>query len=235
MDIIVKARHTDVNDRFRRHVDTKLAKVEKLDPKVIRVDVEVSEEHNPRQSDTRERVELTIVSRGPVIRAEAAADDRYAALDMALGKLEGRLRRMCDRRKVHHGNHGRARLASALAPDPDDIAPIVEPNQPNQTNSVPVAAPAATETAEAPRSWDEDTYAPPPGGDIVPIAMEGDGPVVLREKAHKADPMTIDQALFEMELVGHDFYLFRDKETLRPSVVYRRRGWDYGVIRLVEE
>jgi ribosomal subunit interface protein len=238
VDIIVKARHTDVNDRFRRHVDTKLAKVEKLDPKVIRVDVEVSEEHNPRQSDTRERIELTIVSRGPVIRAEAAADDRYAALDMALGKLEGRLRRMCDRRKVHHGNHGRARLASALAPEPDAIPPVVEtdqPNQPDQPNSIPAAAPAATETAEAPRSWDEDTYAPPQGDDIVPIAMEGDGPVVLREKAHKADPMTIDQALFEMELVGHDFYLFRDKESLRPSVVYRRRGWDYGVIRLVEE
>jgi ribosomal subunit interface protein len=222
MDIIVKGRHTDVNDRFRRHVDTKLAKVEKLDPKVIRIDVEVSEEHNPRQADTRERIELTIVSRGPVIRAEAAADDRYAALDVALGKLEGRLRRMCDRRKVHHGNHGRARLAEALAPEAGDI-PVV-------TEQAPVV-----EAEEPPRTWDEDSHTPSEAGDIVPIAMEGDGPVVLREKAHKADPMTIDQALFEMELVGHDFYLFRDKESLRPSVVYRRRGWDYGVIRLIEE
>jgi ribosomal subunit interface protein len=221
MDIIVKGRHTDVGDRFRRHVDTKLAKVEKLDPKVIRVDVEVSEEHNPRQSDTRERIELTIVSRGPVIRAEAAADDRYAALDVALGKLEGRLRRMCDRRKVHHSSHGRARLASALAPDAEDLPVGIEP-------------PPVVE-AEAPSRDEEDTYTPSEPGDIVPIAMEGDGPVVLREKAHKADPMTIDQALFEMELVGHDFYLFRDKESQRPSVVYRRRGWDYGVIRLVEE
>jgi ribosomal subunit interface protein len=222
VDIIVKARHTDVNDRFRRHVDTKLAKVEKLDPKVIRVDVEVSEEHNPRQADTRERVELTIVSRGPVIRAEAAADDRYAALDVALGKLEGRLRRMCDRRKVHHGNHSRTRLADALAPNLDDI---------------PVSAPGARtvfgETAATPSYEVEEHKAGPDG--IVPISMEGDGPVVLREKGHKADPMTIDQALFEMELVGHDFYLFRDKENGRPSVVYRRRGWDYGVIRLLEE
>jgi ribosomal subunit interface protein len=224
VDIIVKGRHTDVNDRFRRHVDTKLAKVEKLDPKVIRVDVEVSEEHNPRQADTRERIELTIVSRGPVIRAEAAADDRYAALDMALGKLEARMRRMCDRRKVHHTNQGRARLASALAPEPDETLAVAEPV------TVPEARPAAAPV----RDWDEDSYTPPEA-DIVPIAMEGDGPVVLREKAHKADPMTIDQALFEMELVGHDFYLFRDKESLRPSVVYRRRGWDYGVIRLVEE
>jgi ribosomal subunit interface protein len=220
VDIIVKGRHTDVNDRFRRHVSTKLAKVEKLDPKVIRVDVEVSEEHNPRQSDTRERIELTIVSRGPVIRAEAAADDRYAALDVALGKLESRLRRMCDRRKVHHGNHGRARLATALAPDTE-----VEPE-----------AAEIVETSAPSRSWEEDeAFTLPEAGDIVPIAMEGDGPVVLREKAHKADPMTIDQALFEMELVGHDFYLFRDKESNRASVVYRRRGWDYGVIRLIEE
>jgi ribosomal subunit interface protein len=232
VDVIVKGRHTDVNDRFRRHVDTKLTKVEKLDPKVIRIDVEVSEEHNPRQADTRERVELTIVSRGPVIRAEAAADDRYAALDVALGKLEGRLRRMCDRRKVHHGNHGRVRLADALAPDLDDIPAGTLP----AVGAAPTAA-VLDKDATAPRREGEgqDTYAAPEADDIVPIAMEGDGPVVLREKAHKADPMTIDQALFEMELVGHDFYLFRDKESGRPSVVYRRRGWDYGVIRLIEE
>jgi ribosomal subunit interface protein len=223
VDIIVKGRHTDVSDRFRRHVGTKVLKIEKLDPKVIRVDVEVSEEHNPRQADTRERIELTIVSRGPVIRAEAAADDRYAALDVALGKLESRLRRMCDRRKVHHGGHGRARLGIALATTEDDAATLTQPDE-------------VAEIPAPPRTWDEDSAAPPDtSDDILPIAMEGDGPVILREKSHKADPMTLDQALFEMELVGHDFYLFRDKESGRPSVVYRRRGWDYGVIRLVEE
>lgn len=238
MDIIVKGRHTDVNDRFRRHVDTKLAKVEKLDPKVIRVDVEVSEEHNPRQADTRERIELTIVSRGPVIRAEAAADDRYAALDVALGKLEGRLRRMCDRRKVHHGNHGRARLASALAPDADDVplgAEMTAAPRSGANGTAPPRPRDETRDTYGTESYDEDAYTPSDADGIVPIAMEGDGPVVLREKAHKAEPMTIDQALFEMELVGHDFYLFRDKESLLPSVVYRRRGWDYGVIRLLEE
>lgn len=230
MDIIVKGRHTDVNDRFRRHVDTKLAKVEKLDPKVIRVDVEVSEEHNPRQADTRERIELTIVSRGPVIRAEAAADDRYGALDAALDKLESRLRRMSDRRKVHHGNHGRARLASVLAPEIEELPPTGPPAAATATET---AYETATETAAPPGTWEQESRTEP--GDILPIEMEGDGPVVLREKAHKAHPMTLDQALFEMELVGHDFYLFRDKDSGCPSVVYRRRGWDYGVIRLVEE
>ncbi|MGK5559088.1 ribosome hibernation-promoting factor, HPF/YfiA family, partial [Actinomadura kijaniata] len=112
MDIIVRGRHTEVNDRFRRHVDAKLAKIERLNSKVIRVDVEVSEERNPRLADQRERVELTIRSRGPVIRAEAAADDRYGALDMALDKLEARLRRDADRRKPHHGSRGTAKLAT---------------------------------------------------------------------------------------------------------------------------
>ena len=68
-----------------------------------------------------------------------------------------------------------------------------------------------------------------------PIEMEGDGPLVVREKFHAAVPMTIDQALFEMELVGHDFFLFTDEKSSMPSVVYRRRGYQYGVIRLVED
>ena len=99
MDIIFKGRRTDVQERFRRHASAKLSRIERLDSKAIRVDVEVSTERNPRQADRRERVELTIRSRGPVIRAEAAADDRYAALDRAFAKLEARLRRSGDRRK----------------------------------------------------------------------------------------------------------------------------------------
>jgi hypothetical protein len=67
---------------------------------------------------------------------------------------------------------------------------------------------------------------------VGPITVTGDGPLVVREKSHHATPMTLDQALYEMELVGHDFYLFVDKESERPAVVYRRRGYDYGVISL---
>ncbi|NVI92386.1 ribosome-associated translation inhibitor RaiA [Actinomadura sp. BRA 177] len=224
MNITVRGRHTEVNDRFRRHVDNKLAKIERLDQKVIRVDVEVSEERNPRLADQRERVELTIRSRGPVIRAEAAADDRYGALDLALDKLESRLRRGSERRKGHglknHGkNHGKGRAKLATMETLPEALP--EP--------VPELAPEPVETAAAPPepiSRDEN---------LVPIPMDGDGPLVVREKFHKAEPMGIEQALFEMELVGHDFFLYRDKATGHPSVVYRRRGWDYGVIRLVEE
>lgn len=227
MDIIVRGRHTEVNDRFRRHVDSKMAKIERLDSKVIRVDVEVSQERNPRLADQRERVELTIRSRGPVIRAEAAADDRYGALDLALDKLESRLRRDSDRRKVHHGSRAPAKLATM------EPLPEVAPKPVAKPKPRPAPSPATEDDG-----YDADGYevaAAEQDEHLVPIQMDGDGPVVVREKFHKAEPMGIEQALFEMELVGHDFFLFRDKGSGHPSVVYRRRGWDYGVITLVEE
>ena len=115
MDIVVKGRNTEVTERFRTHVAEKLAKIEKLDPKVISVDVECSQERNPRLADQRERIEITIRSRGPVMRAEAAAQDCYAALDAAVAKLEGRLRRVTDRRKVHHGAKTPVSVATATA------------------------------------------------------------------------------------------------------------------------
>lgn len=219
MDIVFKSRHTNLQERFRQHATAKLSKLEKLDHRMIRLDVEVSKEHNPRQNGRSERVELTIRSRGPAIRAEAAADDRFTALDLALAKLESRLRRACDRRKARHSSHETVRLpASANGQEPPERA---------------AAAPGGTED-----EWAEPSAAeaePAEAADLVPIEMEGDGPLVVRQKVHAASPMTIDQALFEMELVGHDFYLFRDKESGCPSVVYRRCGYRYGVIRLVED
>ena len=231
MEVIVRGRHITVPARFRQHAAAKLAKLEKLDQKAVRIDVEVSEERNPRQSDRRERVELTIRSRGPAIRAEAAADDRYAALDLAFAKLESRLRRAADRRKVKDNVSVRSPgvLAGAMPeapPGPGAGPPAAAP----EMNGYGVARPR---TGDADDSSDPDQAEPESG--LVPIQMEGDGPLILREKVHAARPMTIDQALLQMELVGHDFYLFHDRDCDRFSVVYRRRGYDYGVIRLVEE
>ncbi len=221
MNIIFKGRHTDVLDRFRRHATAKLAKLDKLDSRAIRIDVEVSAERNPRQSPRRERVELTISSRGPAIRAEAAAEDRYAALDMAFSKLESRLRRAADRRKCRHGAHAAVRVIDLpAAGDAEAAQPGAQPER-----ETPEDEPNVTDAVAA------DSHA---ADDVVPIPTQGNGPLVVREKYHVARPMAIDQALFEMELVGHDFFLFRDTEDGRPSVVYRRRGYQYGVIRLVE-
>jgi ribosomal subunit interface protein len=199
VDVVVKGRHTELTERFRAHTVEKLAKLTKLDGKVARVDVEVCEEHNPRLADQRLRVELTCRTRGPVVRAEAAAADPYAALDLAVAKLEGRLRRAADRRRVHHGIRTPVSVAAATA-----ATAAVNGSSPD----------AAVVEAEPER-----------GDDVLPF--------VVREKTHAAAPMKLDQALLEMELVGHDFFLFVDADHGVPSVVYRRRGYDYGVIRLV--
>ena len=202
MDVVVNARHCEVSDRFRSHVEEKLARLEKHDHRIIRVQVEVEKERNPRQHDRAVRVELTALSKGPVIRAEAAAEDKMGALDLAVDKMAAQMRRAADRRRVHHGRHTPVSVGEALA-DAEPSSGTVEDD--------------GTITVER---------------QVGPITVTGDGPLVVREKSHPASPMTLDQALYEMELVGHDFYLFVDKDNDRPAVVYRRRGYDYGVISL---
>ncbi|GAA2641791.1 ribosome hibernation-promoting factor, HPF/YfiA family [Paractinoplanes durhamensis] len=203
MDIVVKGRNVEVPDHYREHVADKLSKVERYDQKLIRADVELFHERNPRQADTCQRVEITVMTRGPVIRAEACAKDFYAALDLAITKLDGRLRRSADRRRVHRGRHAPVSVAAATAGLPTDLSMAT------------TAAEESSSVATALAEHDEDQ----------PWR-------IVREKEHPADPMTVDDALFQMELVGHDFYLFLDKDSGRPSVVYRRRGYDYGILSL---
>jgi ribosomal subunit interface protein len=208
VDVVVKGRNVAVPEHFRVHVADKLQKMERYDHKLIEVSVELLHERNRRQSEYCQRVEITVVSRGPVIRAEACAADFYSALDIAIGKLDTRLRKAADRRRIHRGRHApvsvAAATASLLAGTPEAVATA------RRTSGVAVAereAPIPTEDEDQP--WH-----------------------VVRMKEHPAEPMTVDDALFQMELVGHDFFLFLDKDSGRPSVVYRRRAYDYGVISL---
>ena len=230
MEIVITGRRTEVSERFRQQAEEKLTKVSQLAPRAHRVDVELSHERNPRQADTCMKVEITVLDRGPVVRAEACADDSLAAFDIAFGKLLERLRRLGDRRKVHHGRQTpeslRARsgsLESALGP----LTPAGGLAAVNGNGSS-----AATATLEAVGDEAEADRSAPPDLAHFEDGEFADGPLVIRAKDHEAEPMTLDQALYEMELVGHDFFLFVDAPTGRPSVVYRRHGYHYGVIRL---
>lgn len=193
MELVVRGRNVVVPDHYRQHVAEKLAKVERYDNKIIRTDVELQHERNPRQTGSCQHVEITCRTRGPVVRSEACAEDFYKALDLAADRLERRFRQAADRRRVHHGRRTPMSVRGAAA----DADPLL------------------TE----PASEDEEPPSDGPGR-------------IVREKRHPAVPMTVDDALFEMELVGHDFYLFVDEVSGRPGVVYRRRAYDYGVIRL---
>ncbi|MDT4917309.1 MAG: hypothetical protein QOH89_2009 [Pseudonocardiales bacterium] len=193
MEIVVHGRNVVVPDHYRQHVAEKLAKLERYDHKIIRTDVELHHEKNPRQNGSCQHIEITCRTRGPVVRSEACADDFYKALDIAADRLERRFRQAADRRRVHYGKRTPPSLAEVTAAPPVAAEPAVD---------------------------DDDQPAP-------------DGPgQVVRVKEHPAKPMSVDQALFEMELVGHDFYLFSDADTGRPCVVYRRHAYDYGLIRL---
>jgi len=208
MDTQISGVGVGITDRFRSVVEEKSARIESLAPRALRLDVKVTHQahRNGRMED--DVVELTIMSKGPVVRAEACAADKFAALDMALDKLVEQLRRAKDKRvtgRLHprgaHFEKGSGSLQGIdVEPAPADVIEAVA------TGEVPVVGEAE----------DEEEYTP----------------VVIRTKTFDPEWMTVEEAVDRMELVGHDFFLFIDARTDHPSVVYRRRGWDYGVISL---
>ena len=212
MDIVVKGRNVEVPDHYRQHVADKLRKVERYDQKIMSVDVELFHERNRRQSDNCQRVEITCFSRGPVVRAEATAGDFYSALDCAITKLDSRLRRAADRRRIHRGRRAPVSVAAATAA-------LARPPATVGAAAATGAWPTNDESHETDLWEDHDDNNNQPWR-------------IVREKEHSAEPMTVEDALFHMELLGHDFYLFNDKESGRPSVVYRRRAYDYGVLSI---
>jgi ribosomal subunit interface protein len=198
-EVVVKGRNVEIPDHFRTYVSEKLSRLERFDRSIYLFDVELDHERNRRQRKNCQHVEITARGRGPVVRGEACADSFYAALEAAVCKLENRLRRAKDRRKVHYGDKTPVSLAEATK----------------------ISAPEAF-------------IAPTDGESAIPhdgVDVHEPGQVV-RTKEHPATPMTVDDALYEMELVGHDFFLFHDKESDKPCVVYRRHAYDYGLILL---
>ncbi|WP_197507592.1 ribosome-associated translation inhibitor RaiA [Mycobacterium sp. ACS4331] len=196
-EVVVKGRNVEVPDHFRIHVSEKLARLERFDKTIYMFDVELFHERNRRQRKSCQHVEITARGRGPVVRGEACAESFYGALESAVAKLEARLRRQKDRRKIHYGDKTPVSLAEATAVVPEAFIP----------------------PADGPRPAE-------------PVVDDHEPGRVVRVKEHDSRPMTVDDALYEMELVGHDFFLFHDKETDKASVVYRRHAFDYGLIRL---
>ena len=199
-EVVVKGRNVEVPEHFRIYVSEKLSRLERFDRTIYLFDVELDHERNRRQRKNCQHVEITARGRGPVVRGEACADSFYAALESAVCKLESRLRRSKDRRKIHYGDKTPVSLAEATAIDPLPATSAALSDDASQLDGLP-------------------------GEDHEPGR-------IVRTKEHPAKPMTVDDALYEMELVGHDFFLFHDKQSDKPCVVYRRHAYDYGLIRL---
>jgi len=216
METNIVGRNLGITDRFRDYATEKAEKIAGLAEKALALEIKVSRHTEKSGAAGNDRVELTLIGKGPVVRAEAEGGDKYAAFDIALGRLLERVRRAKDRRKVHRGGAHRPTSlheASSSGFAVIDIVPADgETLERVRTGAIQVVSDEADEAADEA----EEVYSP----------------VVIRRKVFSAAPMTVDDALYFMELVGHDFYLFQDAESHRPSVVYRRKGWDYGVIEL---
>ncbi|WP_104196612.1 ribosome hibernation-promoting factor, HPF/YfiA family [Cryobacterium sp. M15] len=215
METNIVGRNLGITDRFRDYATEKAEKIALLADKALALEIKVSRHHEKNGAAVgNDRVELTLIGKGPLVRAEADGSDKYAAFDVALGRLLERVRRAKDRKKVHRGGAHRPislHEASAVGFSVIDITPAnPETLERVRTGAIPIVQ------ADAPEASTEEDYCP----------------VVIRRKVFAAAPMSVDDALYFMELVGHDFYLFQDIETKRASVVYRRKGWDYGVIEL---
>jgi ribosomal subunit interface protein len=213
VEITVTGQGLGVTDRFREYATEKAEKVEHLAERAIAFEVKVCRHHEKSTGPSGDdRVELTLIGPGPIVRAESAGSDKYVAFDLAIDKLIERIRQAKDRRKVHRGQHRPVSLreASSTGFSIVDITPATAELIENvSTGAIPV------QNGEV----EEPDYSP----------------VVIREKVFPAARMSTQDAVDHMELVGHDFFLFIESSSGRPSVVYRRKGWDYGVIGLDDD
>ncbi|GAA2004234.1 ribosome hibernation-promoting factor, HPF/YfiA family [Microbacterium ulmi] len=200
-----------ITDRFRSVVEEKSARIANLAPRAQTLDVKVTHRayHNGRMED--DTVELTLTGKGPIIRAEATDGDKFAALDMAVDKLAEQVRRAKDKRVDARNRPRGAKLDKGNgAISGIDVQPAsVEVLRAVATGEIPIVTGNEEE--------------------------EGYTPVVIRTKQFDPEWMTVEEAVDRMELVGHDFFLFIDARSDHPSVVYRRKGWDYGVISLTTQ
>ena len=199
MDVVVTGRHCTISPELKELVYDRIVTVERLRDRVIRVEVEFSASDGTKNPSDAVEVQITLRSRGPVVRAEAKANDKTLAFEQAFDRLKVQLRKAADRRKTHRG------LRTAIFTEETATVPVLE---------------------ETESESEESTY------EVAGLVVNGDGPLVVREKEFETVPLSLAQALDEMELVGHDFFLYQDSVTGKPSVVYRRKAYNYGVIHL---
>ncbi len=177
MQIIVKGKNLEVTDALRKYAVEKVGRVEKYLDRIIKTEIELSVEKNPKIQD-KQVVEVTIFSSGPVIRAKESAADMYQAIDLVCGKLERQARKV-KKKLIDRSHHARNPFKAA------------------------------------------------PGS---PLEEEEREPRIVKTKSFLLKPMTPEEACLQMELVGHDFFVFINSETEDTNVVYRRKDGNYGLI-----
>ncbi|MEK6536585.1 MAG: ribosome-associated translation inhibitor RaiA [Actinomycetota bacterium] len=182
MNLQVKGRNIAMTDALRVYVDEKLTKLGKNLNSASTMEVELFVEKNPSIADNQV-AEVTIFTKGPVLRAKGASADMYASIDLVADKLSRQVKKYRSK-LVSHNAHVRGSIP------PDAIMPL-------------------------PRVVEE---------------QEEEGPEIVKLKLFDIKPMSAEEAALQLEMIGHDFFVFRNSETNDTSVIYRRRDGNYGLI-----
>lgn len=178
MNMIVKGRRYDVTPQVREYAEEKIGKVTRiLNSSVKSIEVELWVEKNP-SIENGQVAEVTVYTKGPVIRAKEGAPNMYAAVDLVSEKLERQFRRLKGKIVDRHNKRP------------------------------PVAQIAAAED----------------------LVVEVEEPAIVKVKQVQLEPMTAEEAILQLELLGHDFFVFSSAESETVSVLYRRNDGDYGLI-----
>ncbi|MBR4399343.1 MAG: ribosome-associated translation inhibitor RaiA [Aeriscardovia sp.] len=210
MEVEITARRVQLSKKFKEEVDAKLGKVTKIAPDAQSAHIVVTAQPNPSMASDSRKVEITVFAGKDCIRADSASDQDVAAFDEALDKLMERMRRFRGKRR---GLRTHAAAVPEIA-----LEPPASPSAVQDSKNDPEKVEAKIKNDEHPEELVE--------------ARLGDAVFEVRRKIHEAQPMDINEAIYEMELLGHDFFLFVDKETGNPSVLYRRHGMSYGMLEL---
>ncbi|MDR2799368.1 MAG: ribosome-associated translation inhibitor RaiA [Bifidobacteriaceae bacterium] len=206
MEIQISGKNTKLDQKFKETVEKKISKVDNFLPHANLVHVEVKEEKNPRRAGEAEKVEITITGQGAIHRSTANGLDRYSALDEAIYKLYEQLRRAHDK-LLSLRDKSSLKFLEIVAPEDEEL----------KAAKANVSKNVIDEMAEKYNKYDE-----------MPLSENS----VVRSKVHKTKPMSVEDAIYKMELLGHPFFIFINSETSRPAVVYSRKSWNYGVLEL---
>src|SRR5699024_3829085 len=200
----------DLTADFRLYVEEKFDKISSLTEQAQRLEVKLVSRESHTGASWFVTAELTLHSLRNVVRSEASDNDKQFAYDRAFARLQERLRRLRERAKGGRRRPSVQEITQNLSPLPSDVSLVEEVLE--------------QQAAEAKEQAAQER-----------LEQNGDIPVTIRRKVFPTQKMNLDDAIDNMELVGHDFYLFIDEETGLPSVAYRRRGWSYGVIAMGNE
>ncbi|MBI4734014.1 MAG: ribosome-associated translation inhibitor RaiA [Rubrobacteridae bacterium] len=180
MEIIVKGRHIEVTAALRSYAEEKIGRIAKYFDQIMKIEIELNDEKNPSISASK-TVEVTVFTKGPVLRAKESSTDMYASIDMVVDKLERQIKRYKNKFKTAKHGPSLGEIARSSMPEP----------------------------------------------------VEQEGPVIVKVKQISVKPMDPEEATMQMELLGHDFFVFTNAETDEVNVVYKRKDHNYGLIEPV--